>query len=95
MNTQSECEWLLLEDVAREIRAPLSSVRFWCSTGKLPSIRPGRRRLVRRRDLDRFLESARTPEKRESPEVPASRQSLTETTASPAVGYEEPSSRSA
>jgi excisionase family DNA binding protein len=46
---------LLLEEVAAEVRAPLSSVRFWVATGKLRSLRPGRRRLVRRLDLDFFL----------------------------------------
>ena len=46
---------LLLEEVARELRAPISSVRHWIATGKLKSVRPGRRRLVRREDLDRFL----------------------------------------
>lgn len=48
-------ELLLLEEVAAEVRAPLSSVRFWVATGKLRSLRPGRRRLVRRLDLDLFL----------------------------------------
>jgi excisionase family DNA binding protein len=48
-------EFLFLEEVAAEIRTPLSTVRYWIITGKLPSIRPGRRRLVRRSDLERFL----------------------------------------
>ena len=46
---------LRLEEVAAEARAPLSSVRYWISSGRLPSVRPGRRRLVRRIDLDAFL----------------------------------------
>ena len=50
-------ELLLLEEVARECRAPLSSVRHWIRTGRLQSIRPGRRRLVRRGELERFLAS--------------------------------------
>ena len=48
-------EMLLLEEIARECRASLSSVRYWIRTGRLRSVRPGRRRLVRREDLDRFL----------------------------------------
>lgn len=47
--------FLLLEEVAEETRTALSTVRHWIATGKLPSTRPGRRRLVRRVDLERFL----------------------------------------
>jgi excisionase family DNA binding protein len=46
---------LLLEEVAQEARATISTVRHWVSTGKLASVRPGRRRLVRRSDLEAFL----------------------------------------
>jgi len=49
-------EWYLLDEVARRCRAPLSSVRHWVRTGKLASIRPGRRRLVARSELERFLQ---------------------------------------
>jgi excisionase family DNA binding protein len=48
-------EFLFLEEVASETRTPLSTVRYWILIGKLPSLRPGRRRLVRRTDLERFL----------------------------------------
>lgn len=47
--------YLLLTEIAEETRTPLSTVRHWIATGKLPSVRPGRRRLVRRVDLDAFL----------------------------------------
>jgi excisionase family DNA binding protein len=56
-------EYLLLPEVAEACRAPLSSVRYWIAKGKLPSIRPGRRRLVHRQALERFLEDARAGEK--------------------------------
>ena len=46
---------LLLEDVARECRTSVNTVRYWISIGRLPSLKPGRRRLVRRADLERFL----------------------------------------
>jgi excisionase family DNA binding protein len=46
---------LLLEEVAAEARASIHSVRLWIRLGKLASVRPGRRRLVHRDDLDRFL----------------------------------------
>lgn len=54
-------ELLLLEEVARRCRAPLSSVRHWVRVGKLSSIRPGRRRLVRRSALERFLQLQAAP----------------------------------
>jgi excisionase family DNA binding protein len=50
-------ELLLLDEVARECRTTIGTVRHWVATGRLKSVRPGRRRLVRRTDLDRFLES--------------------------------------
>lgn len=37
----------------------MGTVRHWVTTGKLPSIRPGRRRLVRLSDLERFLSEAK------------------------------------
>jgi excisionase family DNA binding protein len=58
--TEKPHELLLLEEVARECRAPLASVRHWIASGRLRSIRPGRRRLVRREDLDRFLAAGET-----------------------------------
>ena len=48
-------EYLLLEEVARRARASLHTVRRWVQSGKLPSSRPGRNRLVRYRDLEAFL----------------------------------------
>lgn len=47
--------YLLLEEIAEETRTPLSTVRHWIAQGKLPSVRPGRRRLVKRTDLDAFM----------------------------------------
>jgi excisionase family DNA binding protein len=47
--------YLLLKEIAEETRTPLSTVRHWIATGKLPSVRPGRRRLVKRADLEAFL----------------------------------------
>lgn len=46
---------LLLSEVAELTRTPLSCVRFWIRTGKLASLRPGRRVLVRRSVLEQFL----------------------------------------
>jgi excisionase family DNA binding protein len=53
---------LTLPEVADECRAPLSTARWWCTIGKLRSIKVGRRRLVRREDLDQFLQECALPE---------------------------------
>lgn len=46
---------LTLEEAASIARAPIGSIRHWCATGRLASIRPGRRRLVKRADLATLL----------------------------------------
>ncbi|HET7540047.1 MAG TPA: helix-turn-helix domain-containing protein [Polyangiaceae bacterium] len=51
-------ELLFLEEVAELTRARMSCVRFWVRTGKLPSLRPGRRVMVRREVLEKFLTNA-------------------------------------
>jgi len=51
-------ELLTLEEVAEITRARLSCIRFWVRTGKLASLRPGRRVLVRRGVLEKFLEAS-------------------------------------
>jgi len=48
---------LTIEEVADRCRTAISTVRWWIQTGRLQSRRPGRRRLVRVRDLDRFLDA--------------------------------------
>ncbi|HEY0711389.1 MAG TPA: helix-turn-helix domain-containing protein [Polyangia bacterium] len=51
-------DFLLFTEVARICRVPVSTVRHWVATGLLSSIRPARRRLVRRSELQRFLASS-------------------------------------
>lgn len=46
--SENRREYLLLDEVAREYRAPVASVRYWIARGRLRSIPPGRRRLVSR-----------------------------------------------
>jgi excisionase family DNA binding protein len=53
--------FLLLAEVAAEARVSLSTVRHWVTVGKLATVRPGRRRMVRREDLDAFLASDVAP----------------------------------
>jgi len=55
-----EDRYMLAVEVASEARVSVSSVRHWIRTGKLPSVRPGRRRLVRRADFDQFM-ARKTP----------------------------------
>lgn len=51
----AENDLLLLDEVAGICRVTIDTVRHWIQIGKLRSLRPGRRRLVRRVDLDSFL----------------------------------------
>jgi excisionase family DNA binding protein len=50
-------EWLLINEVAQIARVSPETVRFWIKTRRLPSVRPGRRRLIRRDALEAFLVS--------------------------------------
>lgn len=46
---------LLIEEVAAIARVSPETVRFWIKRKQLPSLRPGRRRLIRREVLEAFL----------------------------------------
>lgn len=63
-------EFLLLEEVARRCRVPVSSVRHWIKSGRLESVRFARRRLVRRADLELFIASSNR-KGRTTPSIPA------------------------
>lgn len=56
-----DSDLLFLEEVAALVRVKLSCVRYWISTGKLESLRPGRRVMVRRGALDKFLADSERP----------------------------------
>jgi excisionase family DNA binding protein len=51
-------EYLFLPEVAELTGVSLDSVRHWIRRGVLPSVRPGRRRMVNRAVLARFLAGA-------------------------------------
>lgn len=51
-------EYMLIEEAAAFARTSSSTIRHWIRTGRLASVRPGRRRLVRRADLETFLSGA-------------------------------------
>jgi excisionase family DNA binding protein len=59
--TEGRREFLLLDEVARECRTSVASVRYWIANGRLRSFRPGRRRLVSREDLERFIATGGPP----------------------------------
>lgn len=48
-------DYLLLSEVAEIARTSVDSVRSWVRSGRLRSVKPGRRRLIRREELERFL----------------------------------------
>lgn len=60
-------EFMLLEEVATFLRVSTSTVRHWILVGKLPSVRPGRRRLVCRKDVLAFVDGALTAHRRCQP----------------------------
>jgi len=55
VTTAIDRELLLLPEAADLARVSVETVRHWLKGGKLRSVRPGRRRLIRRRDLEVFL----------------------------------------
>lgn len=50
-----EKKFLLVEEVADICRTSASTVRVWIKSGRLRSLRPGRRRLIAAAELQRFL----------------------------------------
>jgi excisionase family DNA binding protein len=57
-------DYLLLSEVAQIARTSVDSVRGWVRSGRLRSVKPGRRRLIRREELERFLASDGLAERR-------------------------------
>jgi excisionase family DNA binding protein len=52
-------EYLTVQQVADLCHCHEETVRRWLRAGRLPSVRIGLRRLVRRADLDRLWETSR------------------------------------
>lgn len=50
--------FLTTEECATEGRVSRSTLYHWLRTGKLRSVRPGRRRLIERAEFERFLAAA-------------------------------------
>ena len=53
---------LTLEDIEREYGIPAQTIRIWIRRKQhpLPAFKPGKHYLVKREDLERFLEESRT-----------------------------------
>ena len=60
MQATNPGDLLTLEEVSAITRAPMNTVRDWIKKRKLPSLRPGRLRLVRRAELEAFLRASET-----------------------------------
>jgi len=54
--TDDDRALMTLDDVAHYCRASVATVRYWSARGRLRLLRPGRRQLVRREGLLRFLD---------------------------------------
>ncbi|HKO49979.1 MAG TPA: helix-turn-helix domain-containing protein [Polyangiaceae bacterium] len=55
MSVTNPGDLMLLEEVAAVARVSAETVRYWIKQGRLASVRPGQRRMVRREDLEAFL----------------------------------------
>jgi excisionase family DNA binding protein len=55
-------DWLTVEDIYEELggRVPLDTIRSWIRTKRLPAYKPGRSYLVKREDLEKFIQESRT-----------------------------------
>jgi excisionase family DNA binding protein len=54
----AEPQFLLVPEVAAIARVSVGTVRHWIAIGKLPSVKPGRRVMVRLAVLEQFLAAA-------------------------------------
>lgn len=69
----AEHEYLLIDEVATLARTSAGTVRAWLRSGRLPSVKPGRHRLVRKADLDAFMSRDLLAERRRTKEPAVAR----------------------
>ena len=55
-------EWLTVEKISEEMGLPEETIRNWIRSRRLTAYRPGKQYLVKREDLNRFLEESKTGE---------------------------------
>lgn len=65
--SNSEQQYLLVTEVAELARASVDTVRGWLRSRRLPSVKPGRHRLVRRVDFEAFMTTDRLAERKQGP----------------------------
>jgi excisionase family DNA binding protein len=55
-------DWLTVEDIYEVLgrRVPMDTIRSWIRTKRLPAYKPGRAYLVKRDDLEKFIQESRT-----------------------------------
>jgi excisionase family DNA binding protein len=57
-----ETTWLTIEDIYELLdkKVPKDTIRSWIRTKRLPAYKPARAILVKREDLDKFIQDSRT-----------------------------------
>jgi excisionase family DNA binding protein len=63
--TNTDYQYLLVTEVAELARASVDTVRGWLRSRRLPSVKPGRHRLVRRADFEAFMATDRLEERKQ------------------------------
>jgi excisionase family DNA binding protein len=55
-------DWLTVEDIYEVLgrRVPMDTIRSWIRSKRLPAYKPGRAYLVKRDDLEKFIQESRT-----------------------------------
>lgn len=63
-----DTDWLTVEDIYEALgkRVPMDTIRSWIRTKRLPAYKPGRAYLVKREDLDKFIQDSRTKPEEET-----------------------------
>lgn len=50
--------WLTIPEVAEHLCTPIKTIRRWIADGRLRAYRPGKRVLIHRDDVERFVRAA-------------------------------------
>ena len=53
-------QWLTVEDISQELGIDEQTIRLWIRSKRLRAFKPGKQYLVKREDLEKFLEESRT-----------------------------------
>jgi excisionase family DNA binding protein len=53
-------QWLTVDDISKELGIDKQTIRAWIRSKRLKAYRPAKQYLVRREDLEKFLEESRT-----------------------------------